>query len=53
MTQEEQASRKPEVESKQEPAYHTYETNPVPWWVILIWLGFFTFGIVYLLRNLL
>jgi hypothetical protein len=32
--------------------YHTYESNPVPWWVTLIWVSFFVFGIVYLIRNL-
>lgn len=32
--------------------YHIYESNPVPWWVALVWLGFFGFGIVYLIRSL-
>jgi hypothetical protein len=32
--------------------YHIYETNPVPWWVVLVWLGFFGFAVAYLIRNL-
>jgi hypothetical protein len=32
--------------------YHIYESNPVPWWVVLVWLGFIAFAIVYLIRNL-
>jgi hypothetical protein len=30
-----------------------YDTNPVPWWLALVWLGFFVFGLVYLLTSLL
>lgn len=32
--------------------YHTYEPNPVPWWVSALWLGFVVFGVSYLLVNL-
>lgn len=32
--------------------WNTYESNPVPWWVTAIWLGFFAFGVTYLLVNL-
>jgi hypothetical protein len=32
--------------------WHVYEPNPVPWWVALLWLGFFAFAIAYLIRNL-
>lgn len=32
--------------------YHIYEANPVPWWIALVWLAFFGFAIVYLIRNL-
>jgi len=32
--------------------YHVYESNPVPWWVALVWLSFFAFAITYLIRNL-
>ena len=33
--------------------WHIYEANPAPWWVALVWAGFFVFGVVYLIRNLL
>ena len=33
--------------------YHIYETNPVPWWVALVWVVFIAFAITYLIRNLL
>jgi hypothetical protein len=33
--------------------YHTYESNPVPWWMTLIWISFLIFGVVYLVVNLL
>jgi hypothetical protein len=33
--------------------YHIYESNPVPWWVALLWLSFFAFAIAYLILNLL
>lgn len=32
--------------------YHIYESNPVPWWVALVWVSFIAFAIVYLIRNL-
>jgi hypothetical protein len=32
--------------------WHIYEPNPVPWWVALLWLAFFVFAVVYLIRNL-
>jgi hypothetical protein len=32
--------------------YHIYESNPVPWWVALVWLAFVAFAITYLIRNL-
>ncbi len=32
--------------------FHTYEPNPVPWWVSALWLGFFVFGVAYLIVNL-
>jgi len=35
-----------------ESRFHTYESHPVPWWVTLVWVSFFCFGIVYLLLNL-
>lgn len=33
-------------------SYHTYESNPVPWWLTMIWLSFLIFGFVYLLVSL-
>jgi hypothetical protein len=33
--------------------WHVYETHPVPWWLALLWLGFFAFAIAYLIVNLL
>ncbi len=32
--------------------YHIYEANPVPWWVVVVWLAFIAFAITYLIRNL-
>ena len=32
--------------------YHTYEANPAPWWMALIWVAFLLFAVVYLIRNL-
>ena len=32
--------------------YHIYESNPVPWWVALVWLAFIAFAITYLISNL-
>jgi hypothetical protein len=33
--------------------WHIYESNPVPWWIALVWLGFFAFAVTYLIVNLL
>jgi len=33
--------------------WHGYEANPAPWWIALVWLAFFAFGVAYLVRNLL
>jgi hypothetical protein len=35
-----------------ESRFHAYESHPVPWWITLIWVSFFGFGISYLLVNL-
>jgi hypothetical protein len=32
--------------------YHVYDANPAPWWVGAVWLGFFVFGVSYLILNL-
>jgi hypothetical protein len=34
-------------------SFHIYESHPVPWWLTIIWLSFFVFGVVYLIMNLL
>jgi len=31
--------------------YHSYEHNPMPWWLTGIWIAFLTFGAVYLMTN--
>jgi hypothetical protein len=33
--------------------YHAYESNPVPWWLTLIWLSFLVGGAFYLIVNML
>jgi hypothetical protein len=35
-----------------ERRWHIYESHPIPWWVALMWAGFFVFGVIYLIRNL-
>lgn len=32
--------------------WHVYEANPAPWWVALVWLAFFAFGVTYLVGSL-
>jgi hypothetical protein len=32
--------------------YLHYESHPIPWWVAIVWVGFFIFGIWYLATNL-
>jgi hypothetical protein len=32
--------------------YNTYEPNPVPWYVTVLWLCFVVFGVSYLVLNL-
>lgn len=45
------AASRPENELD-EARYNRYEANPVPWWVSLIWISFFVFGVTYLVVNL-
>jgi hypothetical protein len=33
--------------------WHVYEANAAPWWIAVIWLAFFAFGVTYLVRSLL
>lgn len=36
----------------EESRYNHYEANPVPWWVSVVWVSFFVFGVLYLITNL-
>jgi len=36
-----------------ESRFHTYESNPIPWWLTVVWASFLIFGLVYLVVNLL
>ncbi len=38
--------------AEREETYHTYESHPMPWWLALLWLGFFLFAFIYLFRAL-
>jgi hypothetical protein len=33
-------------------AHHAYQSNPAPWWIALLWIGFLVGGAVYLVVNL-
>lgn len=39
-------------EQRLDGRFHIYESNPVPWWIALIWLSFFVFAVTYLIVNL-
>ena len=41
------------TEETQPDNYHTYDSNPVPWWLATIWVLYFIFGVTYLVVNLL
>lgn len=32
--------------------YQTYESNPAPWWIGLMWICYLVFGAAYLIINL-
>ena len=32
--------------------YQTYESNPAPWWIGLLWIAFLVFGAAYLIVTL-
>ncbi len=36
-----------------ESRFHTYESNPIPWWLTVLWGSFLIFGLVYLVVSLL
>ncbi len=40
-------------QSLEDGHYHIYESNPAPWWIGVLWLGYFIFGVTYLILNLL
>jgi hypothetical protein len=33
--------------------YHIYESHPAPWWIAILWLSYFIFGVTYLIVSLL
>lgn len=35
-----------------EHQYHHYRGNRIPWWVRMIWIGFWVFAVVYTIRYL-
>ena len=39
-------------ENSLETRFHSYESNPAPWWLTTIWVGFLIFGLVYLIISL-
>ena len=45
------AASRPENEFE-EARYNRYESHPVPWWISVLWISFFVFGVVYLVTNL-
>ncbi len=45
------SASRPETELE-ESRYNRYEANPVPWWISLLWVSFFVFGVLYLIINL-
>lgn len=47
------AAKASSPETRLDDSYHIYDSNPVPWWLTLIWLAFFVFGAGYLITNLL
>ena len=37
----------------EDASWHAYDANPAPWWLGILWVGFFVFAVTYLIRNLL
>ncbi len=33
--------------------WNSYEANPAPWWIGVLWASFSLFGLIYLLRSML
>lgn len=42
----------PETSAVEEDQFHQYRGNQIPWYVRLIWIGFWIFAIAYTLRYL-
>jgi hypothetical protein len=42
----------PEQSPPQEEQHHRYITNRIPWYVHLIWISFWLFAVVYIVRYL-
>lgn len=52
-TLESQSSQRPEdTPAAVENRFHTYVGNRIPWYVRLIWLGFWIFAVYYVIRYL-
>ena len=47
------AAQASQPETQLDEEYHIYESNPAPWWIAVLWLSFFIFGVTYLILNLL
>ncbi|MDX1961581.1 MAG: hypothetical protein SFX18_00420 [Pirellulales bacterium] len=44
---------RPDVDSPQaEGEYHDYVTNRIPWYVRLVWVGFWIFAVYYTVKYL-
>ena len=48
----EMQSARHDNETHREQQFHNYTSNSIPWYVRLIWLGFWVFAIVYTIRFL-
>lgn len=35
-----------------DPRYQTYQSNPAPWWIAVLWVVFLVGGATYLVVNL-
>ena len=46
-------ARASQPETPLDGRWHIYDSNPVPWWMAVLWLTFFVFAVTYLIRNLL
>ena len=46
------AARASTPEQELNEAYHSYDPNPAPWWVGILWVCYLIFGAAYLIINL-